>query len=131
MLSEHLVMGNEMLRSLEVFGYGEVVHKMHMADLMPLSVNEKHLSVVWCGRCLRVSLLYFLFFHRKRLLAAATCPSVVHTHLRCSKVRKNQRQHCTAHFNTGWHGHVFSYCLNIILETEFLAKVDIRGLTFS
>lgn len=45
MLSKDLVMGNEMLRSPLVFGYGEVVHKMCMADLTPFSLNEKHLSV--------------------------------------------------------------------------------------
>lgn len=57
-------MGNEMLRSLVVFGYGEAVHKICMAELRPFSLNEKHLSLVRCGRRLRVCLLHFLFFHR-------------------------------------------------------------------
>lgn len=59
-----------------------------------------------------------------RLFGAATRPSVVHTHLFCSRVRKNQGQHCTAHFKTGGHCHIGSHCINIILEKEFLDKVD-------
>lgn len=43
----YLIMGNEML-SLVVFGYGEVVHKMYVADLTPFSLNEKH-SLLLCG----------------------------------------------------------------------------------
>lgn len=45
----YLIMGNKMLRSLVVFGYGEVVHKMSMAGLTPFSLNEKHslFCVVW------------------------------------------------------------------------------------
>lgn len=39
-------MGNEMLRRVVVFAYGEVPHKMCMADLITFSLNENHLSVV-------------------------------------------------------------------------------------
>lgn len=113
-----------------MFAYGEVLHRMRMADFITFSLNEKHLSVVQCGRCLRVSLLHFLFFSQRvisRVFGAATCPSVVHTKLCCSRVRKNQRQHCTAYFKTGCHGHIYNHCLNIIPEREFLDKVDIEA----
>ena len=64
MVSEHLVMGNHMLRSLVVFGSGKGVDKMYMAVLNPFSLNEKHLSVVWHGRRLKVSIFCYLFFFR-------------------------------------------------------------------
>lgn len=53
-----------MLRSLVVFGYVKGVDEMYMALLMLFSLNEKHLSVVGRGRCLKVSLLCYLFFSR-------------------------------------------------------------------
>lgn len=75
-----------------VFGYGEMVHKMCMADLVPFSLNEKHLSVVWYRRCLRVSLAFPVFSQKviSRVFGAATCPSVAHAYLCCSRVRKNR-----------------------------------------
>lgn len=123
-------MGNEMLRSLVVFGYGEVVHKMCVADLTPFSLHDKHsfFYVVWKVSESK-SLVFPVFSQRviSRVSGAATCPSVVHTYLCCSRVRKNHRHHCTAFFKTGCHGHVCNHCLDIIPETEFLEKVDLEA----
>lgn len=88
-------MGNEMLRSLVVFGYGKGVDKMYVAVLMPFSLNEKHLSGAW-KVSESESLLLPVFFQRiiSRHFGAATCTSVIHVHLCHMRVRKNRGQCC-------------------------------------
>lgn len=105
---------------------------MYMAVLMPFSLNEKNLSVLWHGRCLKVSLFCFLlglvfFFQRiiSRHLGAAMCTSVVRILLCYTRVRKSWGQHCIAHFKRGFHCQVCTHCLNI-LETGFVDKVDME-----
>lgn len=74
------------------------------------------------------SLVFPVFSQRviSRVFGAATCPSVVHTYLCCSSVRKSHGHHCTDYFKTECHGHACNHCLDIIPEPEFLDKVDLE-----
>lgn len=106
---------------------------MYMAVLMPFSLNEKYLSVLWHGRCLKVSLvcylLGFVFFLQRiisRHLGAAMSTSVVHILLCYIRVRKNRGQHCIAHFKRGCHCQVCTHCPNILPETGFVDNVDME-----